>query len=315
MGKKYTEKTGGLLFSNLTKWERFKLWIKKDYGCYLFLMPAIIGFFVFTAYPVLSSLIYSMTDFNGIFYTKFGFDNYVQIFNFGPAGKAKEILGAFWLTFRWAIISIPLGMVLSFGVALLVQREIKGVAVVRLLYYMPTIIPGIAAAIVWKDIFNSEGGLVNQWLINLGLQPQMWFDSDGSAVWTLILTGVWGIGGNMIMWLAALRNVPPELYEAASLDGAGAIGKLFRITVPLCTPIIFYNLINAMIAALQSFDVYAISQEHLKFISVVIYTTAFGGSNQYGLACSIGWVLFVVIAALTLITFKTNGWVNYGDEA
>lgn len=296
----------------LSRSERFKIWIKRDYGCYLFLMPAIIGFFVFTAYPVIASIFYSLTDYNGIFFKEFGFQNFAQIFNFGPAGLGKDIIGSFGLTFMWAIISIPLGMVLSFFLALLVEKETKGIGVIRLLYYMPTIIPGIAMAFVWRDVFGTDG-LANQLLTTMHLPTSQWFFSKDTAVWTLILTGIWGIGGNMIMWLAALRNVPPELYEAASLDGSGRFMNLFRITVPLCTPIIFFNLINAMIASLQSFDVYAISQDHLQFISVKIYNAAFS-NNQLGLACAIGWILFVVIALLTLITFKSSGWVNYGDE-
>lgn len=295
---------------------KVRRWIKKDYGCYLFLLPVIFGFFVFTAYPVLSSLLYSFTNYNGVFFSKFGAFNFAQLFDPSEFGLFKDVAFSFGITFLWALISIPLGMVLSFLVALLVNKEVKGVGVFRLLYYMPTIIPGIAISFIWADVFR-EAGIANQFLAVLGLPSSQWLEGENTALGTLVLTGVWGIGGNVIMWLAALRNIGPELYEAASLDGAGYFTKLFRITIPMCTPMIFYNLINAFIAAMQAFDVYAMvgrgPNDCLYFISIRIYETAFGGSNQYGLACAMGWLMFVVIAILTLILFKTNKWVNYGE--
>ncbi len=298
--------------------QRLWKWIRHDWGCYVFLSPMIIGFFIFTAYPVITSLIYSFTDYNGIYYTAFGFENYAKIFDFSDMGLGVGVFRSFGITFAWALVSIPLGLVLSFLLALLASKEIKGIGVIRLLYYAPTIIPSIAISFIWADVFRSDG-IANQFLALFGLPASLWLEGEGTAFLTLILTGVWGIGGNMIMWLAALRSIPPELYEAASLDGSGRLSNLFRITVPLCTPMIFFNLINAMIAALQAFDVYAMvghgPNESLYFISIRIYETAFGGSNQYGLACSLGWLMFVVIALLTAILFKTNHWVNYGDES
>lgn len=294
----------------------FLKWIKRDYGCYLFLLPVIVGFFVFTAYPVVSSLLYSFTDFNGIFFSHVGFFNYVNMFDPSIYGLFKEVFGSFGITFLWAAISIPMGMILSFMVALLVNREVKGVGVIRLLYFMPTIIPGIAMSFIWADVFR-EAGIANQFLSGLGLPTSQFLESEDTALGTLVLTGVWGIGGNIIMWLAALRNVGPELHEAASLDGAGYFKKLFKITIPMCTPIIFYNLINMLIAAMQAFDVYAMvgrgPNDCLYFISIRIYETAFGGSNQYGLASAMGWMMFAVIAILTLLAFKTNKWVNYAE--
>lgn len=308
----------GINTVNKKKKNRFLTWIKKDYGCYLFIMPAILGFFIFTAYPVFTSFFYSLTDYNSIFYTKIGLENYIKMFDRGVSGMFYDVFGSFGITFLWALISIPLGLILSFALSLLVVKEIKGIGVFRLLYYMPTIIPGIAISFIWADTFRADG-IANQFLLRMGLPTSTWLEGESTALWTLIFTGVWGIGGNMIMWLAALRNVPPELYEAASLDGSGYFSNLFRITIPLCTPIIFFNLINAMIGALQAFDVYAMvghgPNDSLYFISIRIYETAFGGSNLYGLACAMGWLLFVVIAILTLLAFKTNNWVNYGEES
>ena len=315
-GKTLADRSAGVGGSNRPS--KLLKWIKKDYGCYLFLLPMIIGFFIFTAYPVITSLIYSFTDYNGLFYTKLGLENYQNMFDFSFSGLGKDVFKSFGVTFEWALISIPLGLVLSFMLALLASKEVKGVGVYRLLFYMPTIIPSIAISFIWADTFSSDG-LANQLLLSLGLPLSMWLEGESTALWTLILTGVWGIGGNMIMWLASLRNIPPELYEAASLDGAGYFTNLFRITIPLCTPMIFYNLLNALIGAMQAFDVYAMvghgPNDSLYFISIRIYETAFGSGNEYGLACAMGWLMFAVIAVLTLIMFKTNNWVNYGEES
>lgn len=293
----------------------FVKWIKRDYGCYLFLLPIILGFAVFTAYPIISSFFYSLTDYNGIFFSQFGLQNFQKLFSLGADGLLKDIGFSFGITFLWAVISIPLGMVLGYIVALVVNREIKGVKVFRLLYYMPTIIPGVAMSFIWYDVFRADG-LANQFLGLFGMHSQF-LDGENTALATLIFTGLWGMGGNIIMWLAALRNIPPEMYEAAALDGAGYFKQLFKITIPMSTPMIFYNLINAMIAALQAFDVYAMvgrgPNDCLYFISIRIYETAFGGGARYGLASAMGWLLFAVIAVLTVIAFKSNKWVNYGD--
>ncbi len=294
----------------------FKKWIKRDYGCYLFLLPIILGFAIFTAYPVISSLFYSFTDYNGIFFSHVGFMNFKQIFSLGYGGLLKDVAFSFGITFLFAIVSVPLNLVLGYVVALICNREVKGVRVFRLLYYMPTIIPGVAMALLWADVY-SINGIANQFLSVFGLHSQF-LEGENSALLTLWFTGLWGIGGSVIMWLAALRNIPPEMYEAADLDGARYFTKLFKITVPMSTPMIFYNLINALIGALQSFDTYAMvgrgPNDCLYFIAVRIYETAFGGSNQYGLASALGWLLFAVIAILTVFMFLSNkSWVNYGE--
>ena len=294
----------------------FKKWIKRDYGCYLFLLPIMSGFFIFTVYPVVSSLFYSFTDYNGIYFSHVGFFQYQKIFSLGYGGMLKDVAYSFGITFLYAIIAVPLGMVLGYVVALICNREVKGVRVFRLLYYMPTIIPGVAMALLWADVF-SLNGIANQFLDLFGLHSKF-LEGEDSAFATLLFTSLWGIGGSVIMWLASLRNIPPEMYEAADLDGARYFTKLFKITVPMSTPMIFYNLINAIIGALQSFDTYAMvgrgPNDCLYFIAVRIYETAFGGGNQYGLASALGWLLFAVIAILTMIMFFTNkSWVNYGD--
>ena len=162
-------------------------------------------------------------------------------------------------------------------------------------------------------------GLINQWLAQLGFSKHTFFSAESTQLMTLLVVSQWGIGGGMIVWLAALENVPKTLYEAAEIDGARFFTKLFRITLPMSSPIIFYNLICSLIACLQTFDSYAYlgvgENNATNFISIRIYVTAFAGDvHNYGLACAMAWILFLVIAVLTGVMFRTSKWVFYGDK-
>ncbi len=292
---------------------------KKEYSNWLFMLPFIVGFSVFVAYPIIMSFVYSFTDFNAIRIKNYGFFNYENIFDFSAYGMGNDIWKSFGLTALYAVISIPLNMFLSFTLAMALRKAIPGIRGIRLLFYLPVLIPGIVMGQIWTDMLGHPEGLINQWLGAIGLPANTFFSSEKTQFATLIAISQWGIGGGMIVWLAALENVPKTLYEAAEMDGITFFGKLFKITLPMCTPIIFYNLIGSIIGALQVFDTYAYlgtgQNNGLYFISIRIYTTAFGGRvHDYGLACALAWVLFAVIAVLTGIMFKTSSWVFYGDS-
>jgi multiple sugar transport system permease protein len=295
----------------------FKKELKNDIGCYLFLSPFIIGFSVFVLYPIIMSIFYSVTDFNGVYITQIGLFNYADIFDTSKFGMFKDIMKSFGLTFIYAIISIPLNMILSFSLALLIHKNIKGIKTIRLLCYLPVLIPSIAFGQLWKDMLNYPNGLINQFLNDIGLQAMTFYYAEATQLSTLITTSQWGIGGGLIIWLAALNNIPQTLYEAADLDGANYLTKLIKITLPMSSPIIFYNLICAVIACLQTFDSYSFLNRGINdatyFISIRIYVTAFV-EKSYGLACSIAWLLFAVIGALTVVMFKTSKWVFYGED-
>ena len=211
-------------------------------------------------------------------------------------------------------------MTLSYILALALKNNIPGVKVIRLLFYLPVLLPGFVSGQIWTDILRyntNDMGILNQWLIKLFGSANMFYQgSAATQMATLICTGLLGIGGGMIVWLAAFGNIPPTLYEAADIDGATYMQKLFKVTLPMSTPIIFYNLISAIIGTLQIFDTYSYigtgANEGLYFISIRIYKTAFESFN-YGLACSLSWVLFVVIGILTVIMFKSSKWVFYGE--
>jgi multiple sugar transport system permease protein len=298
---------------------RTRKWLKRDIGSYLFLMPAILGFFIFTLYPLIMSLAYAFTDFNGMFATKVGVFNFTKIFDRSPSGLFDLVWGSFSTTFFYCLISTPLSLTLSFSLALFVFKSIRGVRLARTIYHLPGLIPGIALSLIWADMF-AEQGIINSFLAMFKLPPGTFFLSEKTAIPTLMLTGLWGTGGGMIMWLAALNNIPPSLFEAAKIDGSGYMRTLFRLTIPMCAPMIFYNLIMSIIGGLQKFDSYAIAgagpKNRLLFVVVHIYILAFQGARpQMGLASAIAWLLFAVIAVLTLATFKIVAKkIYYGED-
>lgn len=303
-----------------------KRFIKDTVAAYIFLLPVIVGIALFTAYPIVMSLFYSFSDFNGAYATVINLDNYKNLFSLD--GEFIPFMSSLGKTFIYVICSTTLNLVLSYILALFLRKNIKGIKVIRLLCYLPCLIPALASGLIWKDAFNYNAmglvknyGIFNTWLYKLGLKPLTFFASKNTAMITLIFSGIWGVGGGLIMWLAALENVSPDLYEAASLDGAGYLRQVFTITIPLTTNMLFYNLLTSVIGGLQVFNTFAVygtgAEDSLFFVAIKIYVTAFGGNlgvNHEALACAMSWILFIIIAALTLVMFKTNKWVKYSDE-
>lgn len=298
--------------------------LKKNLVSYSFLLPVIIGILVFTLYPIVMSFLYSISNFNGVKITRLGLFNYRDLFDFSEFGWGNRVFHSMKITFIYAFASIVLSLTLSYILALFLNRDIPGIRVIRVLFYLPCLIPGIAAGLIWRDVFAANladaslNGLFNTWIIKLGGEPLGFFSEAETSLPTLIATGLWGVGGGMIMWLAAFENISPELYEAAKIDGAGYFRRLFWVTLPMSTPILFYNAVTSLIGGLQVFGTYATYktgvEDSLNFMAVRIYYTAFEGSNEYGLACAMAWLLFVVIGLLTLVMFRTGHWVQYGEE-
>lgn len=303
--------------------------LKKNLVSYSFLLPVIVGILVFTLYPIVMSALYAFSDFNGTFITKFGVFNFTSIFSFTDADWGGPFFYSLGITCLYVVFSMLISLVLSYVLALFLQSEIPGIRVIRVLCYLPCVIPGIAAGFIWTDAFTANladptmNGLLNTWIIKLGGEPLPFFSEGASALPTLLFTGLWGLGGGMIMWLAAFGNISPDLYEAAKIDGAGYFRRLFFITVPMSTPILFYNAVTSMIGGLQIFGTYANygvgTDESLYFVAIRIYRVAFDPVNEpfgsHGLACAMAWVLFVIIGLLTLLMFKLGGWVQYGEDS
>lgn len=286
---------------------------------YLFTLPIILGVLIFCYVPAVQSLIYSFFNYDGFTLSSqnfVGFANYIRIFT-----KDIETGKVFTNTIIYAVISVPLNLVLGYSLALLVNHKKRGVFVYRLLFYLPVIIPAVVSGLLWKDLFDTQYGIFNDILKSFGLHATF-FEKASSAMPTLIFTNFFTMGAGMVIWLAAFKNIPVTLYESADLDGGNYFQKLIYITIPMSTATIFYNLVTGVIGALQIFTTFIISSgsggrgpdDSLYFIAVKIYNEAFTRFGNMGYACALGWVLFIFIAILSALIFKFNGWVQYMED-
>ena len=290
----------------------FKKWCDENVGL-LFLIPWIIGFVVFKLYPFATSLFYSFTDmnfFDGI--TKYGLMNYIYIFT------NKKTLTSFIITFRYALITVPLKLIFALFIAYILNFKIKFVNLFRTVYYIPSILGGsVAIAVLWRALFK-DTGVVNTILGFFGIAGPDWLADKTWALFVICLLRVWQFGSAMVLFLAALKGVPADLYEAATIDGASKTKQFFSITVPMITPVIFYNLVTQIAQAFQEFNgPYIITQggprNATTLVSLLVYNYAFK-SNEMGMACALAWVMFIAVALLTVIAFTSQKhWVYYAD--
>ncbi|MFC5469206.1 carbohydrate ABC transporter permease [Cohnella suwonensis] len=283
----------------------------------MFAMPGILGLLLFTAAPMLASLGLSFTDYRIVNTPKFiGLDNYTRLFD----GTDPFFYKSLWVTFKYVILRVPIGLVVSFLVALLLNQEfIKGKSIFRTIYYLPVIVPTVAASMIWIWLFSPDLGLINSFLEKLHLPTIMWLDSEATVIPSIVLMSLWGIGSTVIIFLAGLQGVPRSLYEAATVDGAGVLRKFFNITVPMMTPIIFFNLIMGSIGAFQVFAQALIMTQGgpnnaSLFYNYYIYREAFQ-FGEMGHASAIAWILFLIILIVTAVFFKSSkAWVYYESE-
>jgi len=297
-----------------SRWQRRELIIGL-----LFISPAIVGFFAFTVYPILQSLYYSFTDYNILQSPLWvGFENYSQIFH------DRVFITALTNTFYMVVVGLPLHLVVDFAIALLLSTRIRGLSIFRTIFYLPSITPIVATAILWAWLLNSQYGPLNTVLIRLGL-PTIGFLTD--PVWTkpsVILMGLWYGGNTILIYLAALQEVPAELLEAAELDGSGSLNKLWHVVIPMVSPVIFFTLVLNLIGYFQIFTegwVLTATRDgsaggplnSLLFYSMYLYQNAFHFFKM-GLASAQAWILFLIILLATLFVFRTSGWVYYRSE-
>ncbi len=302
---------------NLGKQARIRR--RKEYLIgYLFALPVILGIIIYTYVPAVQSFIYSFFNYDGFYTLEYvGLNNFRVLLTIDPD---------FWTvvrnTFSYAICVVPLSLVLGYIVALTVNNSLKGITMYRMLFYLPVIIPGVASGLLWLDLFEAgPTGIFNKILESVGLARASFFSKQETSLATLVLTTVWGVGGGMVIWLAAFKNIPVGLYESAKIDGASALTRTLRLTLPLSPPMIFYTLITGIIGALQVSSTMIIGGSNgrgvgdsLYFIAVKIYHDSFGGAFRLGYASAFAWMLFAVIGLLTFIVFKTSGkWVYYED--
>lgn len=277
---------------------------------YFFIAPAIIGLFLFYFGPMLFSMVISFTHWDMITPMEFiGVDNYKRLFNDQLVWQALKVTG------YYTLLSVPLITVGTFMTAMLLNTAVKGMSVFRTIFYIPSIVPAVASAAVWMYVFNPMFGLLNTIIKAFGLPPQNFIFSIDGVIPSLAVMALWASGNTVIIYLAGLQGLPRELFEAADIDGAGFFSKLFKITLPLMSPIIFYNVVMGIIFAMQTFTQAYIMTEGgpgnaSLFYSLLLYRTAFK-NQQMGYSAAMSWVMFVIIAILTFIVFKSSKmWVH-----
>jgi multiple sugar transport system permease protein len=290
----------------------------------LFLLPWIIGFFAFQLTPILFTIFLSFTDYNATKEFAPGNFNFVGLSNFARLFSDSYLLPSIGVTLKFALIGIPLGLIIPLLFALLVNsKHLIGANVFRTLFFLPTVIPLVAGTIVFGGVLNAQSGWINLLLQNFGIQGPSWFSDPNWAVPALNLLGIWAVGNAMIILLASLQGVPTELYEAAIVDGANGVQRFFNITVPLISPVIFYNITLGVIGAFQYFVPALLiggrngdPQGSLLFFPLHFYRQAFV-FNEMGYASVLALLLFVMVMVSTGLLFYFGQRLVYyaGGEA
>lgn len=281
----------------------------------LFLAPWFVGLFLITVGPMVGSLYLSFTDFSLLDPPKWiGFANYVEMVN------DQRLMAALRVTFVYVFVSVPIQLVFALALALFLDRGLKGLALYRSVFYLPSLLGGsVAIAILWRRIFGNDG-LINQVLSWFGIHGAGWIADPRYALGTLIVLNVWTFGSPMIIFLAGLRQIPVTFYEAAAIDGAGRVRQFRSITLPLLTPIIFFNLVLQVIYAFQSFtQAFVVSGgtggpvDSTLFYTLYLYKEGFANLHM-GYASAMAWLLLVIVGGLTAINFfLARFWVFYDD--
>lgn len=280
----------------------------------LYISPWIIGFIVLTLVPFIASLVYSFTDYSMVREQQFiGLANYIEMFTKDPV-----FYQSLRVTLLYVLFAVPTKLVVALLVAMLLNRQMRGMGIYRTIYYLPSILGGsVAVSVLWRFLFMREG-LVNELLSYLSISPLNWLGDPQLALFTIALLPVWEFGSSMVLFLAGLKQVPKELYEASKVDGAGRLRTFFSITLPMLTPIVLFNLIMQMINAFQQFtSAFVITDggpmKATYLYGLMLYDNAFQFFRM-GYASAQSWVLFIIILAFTFVLFKTSSrWTHYED--
>lgn len=282
---------------------------------YLFIMPVVLGLLIFTIGPMIASFYFSFTKFPILKSPEWvGFGNYIKMLT-----KEKYFWQAVKVTVTYAVTAVPLGILGSFLLALLLDQRLKGIAFFRTCFYMPTIVPALASAVLWGWLLNPDYGLVNAILRRLSLPTSTFLSDPKTALGSLVLMSLWGVGGGMVIYLAGLQSISQQLYEAGKIDGANAFQLFRHITMPLMTPTIFFNLVMGLIGAFQYFTgAFVLTAGgplfSTYFYNLMLYERAFKWV-QMGMASAMAWFLLVVVLILTLLVFRSSSmWVFYETE-
>lgn len=282
---------------------------------YLFIFPVVIGLVVFTVIPFFYSLYLAFTDYNGL-----NAPDWVGLQNFATMFWEDD---KFWLSFKitlkFAIVQVPLKLIFALLVALLLSRGSKGVGAYRVAFYVPSVLGGsVAVAMTWKILWGVNGP-VNGLLNLFGIEPVNFLKDTRTALYVLILLGVWQFGSSMLIFLAGIKDIPQIYYEAAIMDGANSVQCFLKITLPLLTPCIFFNLVNGIIGSLQAFNsAYLVTNggplNSTLYYGLNLYNQAFN-YGKFGYASAMAWFMLLIIVALTALVFRSSsGWVFYQND-
>lgn len=303
--------------TNVLRTGRFTLQQRRTIVGYLFVSPFILGFLFWFLIPAAVALYLVFQNWNMMSAPQYvGLDNIAHLFNDPLLGLSLKA------TVTYAVVSVPVGLMVSFCLALLLNTRVRGIGIFRTLYYLPTIVPAVANAVLWSWILNTEFGLMNVILRGLGLGKVRWLQDSSLALTSLMIITLWSVGGAMIIFLAGLQGIPDMYYEAAEIDGANSWDKMRNITLPLMSPIIFFNLIIGIINSFQVFtNAFLITNggpnNSTLFLTLYIYRTAFQ-SFDMGYAATLSFLMFFILMILSLVVFRFFGrrvfYENPGSE-
>jgi multiple sugar transport system permease protein len=288
---------------------------KEGLAGYLFAAPWLIGMSVFLLYPLASSIYYSFCDYSVLKPPVWvGMENYRELFQDEVFWKAAGN------TAMYAVMALPIGMATAMGLAMLLNSKVRGMTVYRTIFFLPSLVPMVSLAVLWLWLLNGEHGIVNELLKHGGIKGPNWLGDPAWSKPALMLTGIWGVGNSMLIYLASLQDVPTSLLEAAQLDGANAWQKTRNVTIPMISPVILFNLVMGIIGTLQVFAVPYVMfpggspARSTYFYAMYLFDNAFR-YNKMGYASAMGWIMFLVILTLTFISLRlSDKHVHYGGS-
>ena len=279
---------------------------------YLCISPWLIGFVLFYLGPIIASFYFSLTEWDLLTSPQFvGVENYVRLFT-----RDALALKSFKVTLVYTLVYVPLDLIFGLSLALLLNQKLRGIGAFRTVYYLPSVLSGVAYVVMWMWMFNPQHGLINTLLSYAGIQGPRWLLDPKWALSALIIMSLWGVGRSMIIFLAGLQDIPVVLYEVAEIDGANRWNKFWKVTLPLLTPSLLFNLIFGIILTFQTFTNAFVATnggplDSTLFYVLYLYRKAFE-HLQMGYASAMAWVLFLIVLGCTLVIFLTSGkWVFY----
>jgi multiple sugar transport system permease protein len=290
----------------------------EERAAYMFLLPWLVGLVVFLVGPIIASILISLTNWNIISEPQWvGLDNYRRMLF-----SDRKFWQSIRVTLYFTVLSVPLSLLAGLGLSLLLNMRLRGMYAIRTVLYLPSVLSGVAVAVLWLTLLNPDLGVINQGLRAIGIaNPPRWLGSPTWAVPSLVLVGLWGVGGGAIIYLAGLQNIPPQLYEAAAIDGANAWQQFRNVTLPMLTPTLLFSLITGLIGAFQVFDTAFImggsrggTSGALNFYLLNLWNEGFR-NGRLGYASALAWVLVLLAAIVITVTFRTSDrWVYYETE-